>query len=64
MQTTLFEVKFYNGSKFNVFCSGKSQIKRFLLYIHRNVEEIESWRELTNGIHKISQLEKISALYH
>lgn len=59
MQTTLFEVKYYNGSKFNVFCSSESQIKRFLLYIHRNVEEIESWRELTKGIHNISQFEKI-----
>lgn len=59
MQTTLFEVKFYNGSKFNVFCSGKSQIKRFLLSIHKNVEEIESWKEIVNGIHTISQFEKI-----
>lgn len=59
MQTTLFEVKFYNGSKFNIFCSDKSQIKRFLLSIHKNVEEIESWKEIVNGIHTISQFEKI-----
>ena len=58
METTLFEVKFYNGSKFNVFCSGKAQKKRFYLYIQKHVEEIEKWSEVINGIHTIAQFEK------
>ena len=33
MQTTLFEVKFYNGAKFNVFCANSAQINRFLKFI-------------------------------
>ncbi len=60
METTLFEVKFYNGSKFNVFCSGKSQKKRFYNFIQKNKNEIEYWKDLINGIHTITQFEKIT----
>lgn len=60
METTLFEVKFYDGSKFNVFCYGKAQKKRFYLYIHKHVDEIEKWSEVINGIHTIAQFEKIT----
>lgn len=60
METTLFEVKFYNGSLFNVFCSGKAQKKRFYLYIHKHVDKIEKWSEIVNGIHTITEFEKIT----
>ena len=60
MVTTLFEVKFYNGSKFNVFCSGQAQVKRFLTFAATHKAEIESIKELINGIHTISQFEKIA----
>jgi hypothetical protein len=58
MQTTLFEVKFYDGSKFNVFCRGRNQFKRFFAYCRLHHDEIESWCELVNGIHTIEQFEK------
>jgi hypothetical protein len=58
METTLFEVQFYNGSKFRVFCYGKAQIKRFYFYCQKHVDEIEKWYELSNGIHTIAQFEK------
>lgn len=60
METTLFEVKFYDGRKFRVFCYGKAQIKRFYLVTQSNVNQIESWYELQNGIHTITQFEKIT----
>jgi len=60
MQTTLFEIKFYDGRKFNVFCCGKSQINRFLKFINKHKNEIEYWKELTNGIHSIKDFEKIT----
>jgi hypothetical protein len=60
MVTTLFEVKFHNGSKFNVFCSGIAQVKRFRTFTNMLKDEIESIKELTNGIHTISQFEKIT----
>ena len=60
MQTTLFEVIFYNGSKFNVFCSGKAQIKRFKEFTNKHIDEIEHITESVNGIHTIAQFEKIT----
>lgn len=58
METTLFEVKFYDGSKFRVFCYGKAQKKRFYIYIQKHISEVESWCELVNGIHTIAEFEK------
>jgi len=60
MQTTLFEIKFYDGSKFNVYCCGKSQINRFLKFINANKDNIEYWKDSINGIHTITQFEKIT----
>ena len=59
MQTTIFEVKFYNGSVFNVFCSGKNQVQRFRIFAEKNKTEIETVKELVNGIHTITEFEKI-----
>jgi hypothetical protein len=58
METTLFEVHFYDGSKFRVFCYGKAQKKRFYLYCQKHVDEIKKWCEPVNGIHTIAQFEK------
>ena len=60
MQTTLFEIKFYNGSKFNVFCANSTQINRFLKFILKHRNKIEYWKELKSGIHTITQFEKIT----
>jgi hypothetical protein len=60
MQTTLFEVIFYDGRKFNIFCSGKAQIKRFREQCEFLKNEIEHIIEQVNGIHTISQFEKIT----
>ncbi len=60
MQTTLFEIKFYNGSKFNVFCANTSQINRFLKFIYKNRNKIEYWKDTINGIHSIKDFEKIT----
>lgn len=60
METTLFEVNFFDGRKFRVFCYGKSQIKRFIQFTNKLKNEIESITELSNGIHTISQFEKIT----
>jgi hypothetical protein len=60
MQTTLFEVKFYDGRKFNVFCQGRSQINRFIMFTNKLKNEIESITEILNGIHTIKQFEQIT----
>ena len=60
METTLFEVKFFDGRIFRVFCYGKSQKKRFFNFANKLINEIESINELSNGIHTITEFEKIT----
>ena len=60
METTLFEVKFYDGRKFKVFCYGKNQKTRFQNMVNKLKNEIESITELSNGIHNIAEFEKIT----
>jgi hypothetical protein len=60
METTLFEIKFYDGRKFNVFCANSSQINRFLKFINKHKDSIEYWKDTINGIHLITQFEKIT----
>jgi hypothetical protein len=60
MQTTLFEIKFYDGRKFNVFCANSSQINRFLKFVYKNKNNIEYWKDSINGIHLIKDFEKIT----
>ena len=59
MQTTLFEVKFYDGRIFRVFCKGKNQIKRFKDFTNKLFIEIENISEISNGIHEITEFEKL-----
>jgi len=60
METKLFEVILYDGRKFNIFCSGKAQIKRFREQCAFLENEIEHITEQVNGIHTISEFEKIT----
>jgi hypothetical protein len=60
METALFEIKFYNGSKFNVFCANSSQINRFLKFVYKNKNDIEYWKDTIKGIHSIKDFEKIN----
>lgn len=60
MQTTLFEIKFYDGRKFNVFCANSTQINRFLKFVTKNRNKIEYWKDTINGIHSIKEFEKIT----
>lgn len=60
METTLFEVNFYDGRKFRIFCYGKNQKNRFRDFSLKIKNEIESITELSNGIHTISEFEKIT----
>jgi hypothetical protein len=60
MQTTLFEIKFYDGRKFNVFCANSKQINRFLKFVHKHNSEIIYWKDTIKGIHSIKDFEKIN----
>ena len=62
MQTTLFEIMFYDGRRFNIFCANGKQINRFLKFIYKNKNDIKYWKELSNGIHTITQFEQINTV--
>jgi hypothetical protein len=59
MVTVIFEVKFFDGRVVRVNCRGKNQINRFLTHIDKLKLEIEGFREITNGIHTITEFENI-----
>jgi|GWRWMinimDraft_5_1066013.scaffolds.fasta_scaffold19359_2 hypothetical protein len=60
MQTTLFEVIFYDGRKFNIFCKGKKEHNNFWLCYKKLENEIEHIIESVNGIHTVKQFEQIN----
>lgn len=60
METTLYQVKFHDGRIFRVFCQGKAQKERFWLMHSKNKNEIETVDEISNGIHTITEFEKIT----
>jgi hypothetical protein len=60
METALFEVKFYDGRKFNVFCKNKTQKQKFFHFILSIKDEIESWHDVANGIHELKDFLKIT----
>jgi hypothetical protein len=60
METTLFEVKMYDGRKFNVFCKNSTQKQKFYQFILSIQDEIESWNDTINGIHELKDFLKIT----
>ena len=60
METTLFELKLYDGRIFRIFCKGKNQHKRFYAMHSKLKNEIESLEIISNGIHTIAEFEKIT----
>ena len=59
METTIFEVEFYDGRIFRIWCANSTQKKRFFNNLLKIQYLFKSWRELTSGIHTISQCDKI-----
>jgi hypothetical protein len=59
METTLYEVGLKDGRMFRIFCRGKNQKKRFKEKVEALKSEIAYSHELTNGIHTITEFEKL-----
>ena len=60
MEATIFEIIFYDGRKFNVFCKGKKQHEKFWSFYKKLENEIEHIIESVNGIHTITEFEQIT----
>lgn len=58
METTLYEVGLLDGRKFRVFCRGKNQKKRFNKVLS-SLTNLDTIKELSNGIHTITEFEKL-----
>ncbi len=58
METIIFEVIFNNGRTFRVFCANSNQKNRFKTSLV-NLGKPCKFKTITNGIHTISQWEKI-----
>lgn len=59
METTLYQVNFIDGRIYRVFCQGKNQKKRFREKVEELKNEIAYSHELSNGIHTITEFEKL-----
>lgn len=61
METTLFRVKFRNGSEYRIFCGNKKQKERFFRAF-KSTEAFDNVEvsEITNGIHTVKQWEQIT----
>ena len=58
METTIFEVELLDGRTWRVYCANKNQKMRFVRTIPKMQDELKEIREITNGIHNISDWEK------
>ena len=59
METTLYQILFKDGRIYRVFCYGRNQKKRLQDKVNTLKEQVESVIELSNGIHTITEFEKL-----
>ncbi len=59
METTLYQVLFKDGRSYRVFCRGKNQKKRLQNKLNKLGEQVESTLMVSNGIHTITEFEKL-----
>lgn len=58
METTLYQVNLIDGRIFRVYCRGKNQKKRFNKVLS-SLTNLDTIKEITNGIHTIEEFEKL-----
>lgn len=55
METTIFEIVFFDGRKFRVNCENKSQKDKVKAWYNNNKERVKSFTPILNGIHSTRQ---------
>lgn len=63
METTVFQIKRKDGSKFNVFCANKNQKQRVMMYYNKHKNEFTSIHDIVNGLHTVNQFKEINDNY-
>lgn len=59
METTVFEIQYNDGRKFNVFCANKTQKTKIIQSYYKDKEKIKSIKDIVNGIYTPKQYLKI-----
>ncbi|MDI9355328.1 MAG: hypothetical protein QM532_04160 [Cyanobium sp. MAG06] len=52
MTTTIYEIKFHNGAKYNIFCENRTQNDKMLKTIETLKNHIVETKVILNGIHR------------
>ena len=59
METGIYQIEFFDGSKWNLYFANSTQHKNILLGINENKDLIKSTTSIVNGIHTANQIYKI-----
>lgn len=59
METGIYQIEFFDGSKYNLFYANSTQHKNTLKNIKENESIIKSYSLIVTGIHSAKQIEQI-----
>lgn len=59
MKTGVYQIEFFDGSKWNIYFANSTQHKNTLRNIKENEYLIKSFSLIVSGIHKSNQIEQI-----
>jgi hypothetical protein len=59
METGVYQIEFFDGSKWNLYFANSTQHKNTLRNINENQHLIKSFHQIVSGIHTSNQIEQI-----
>ena len=59
METGVYQIEFFDGSKWNLYFANSTQHKNTLRNINENQHLIKSFQQIVSGIHTSNQIEQI-----
>jgi len=59
METGVYQIEFFDGSKWNIYFANSTQNKKIINYCYANIDLIKSFSPIVNGIHTSNQIEQI-----
>lgn len=59
METGIYQIDFFDGSKWNLYFANSTQHKKVILNIKENKDLIKSFSLIVSGIHTANQIDKI-----
>ena len=59
METGIYQIEFFDGSKWNLYYANSTQHKNTLKNIEENKSLIKSYKQIVTGIHTAKQIEQV-----